>query len=988
MDRRPAVHRTVVIVDVERFGDPRRTNRQQMEIRDGLYRAMQDAFGNAGIPWDNCDHEDRGDGIFILVPAEVPKSLLVESLPPALAAALQDHNGKHPGQQPIRLRMVLHAGEVNYDEHGVTGKSVNLAFRLLDAPQLKAALARSAGVLAVIVSSWFFEDVVWHSPVAQAYERVRVTVKETVETGWMSSPDRIYPASAPAVQPSPVLRALPRDVAAFTGRARELGHLVDAVSRVGGGDVIGIHAVNGMAGVGKTAFAVHAAHQLSGRFPDGQIFLRLHAHTAGQQPVDPAEALGTLLLAIGVSPWHIPQDPEARSASWRDHLAGKRMLLVFDDATGSDQVRPLLPGSPGCLVLVTSRRRLTALEAVPISLDTLPPAEAADLFVRSAARPGLRPEDSAVAEMTRLCGCLPLAIRLTAAGLAHHPARTVSDLAREMASARDRLAAMQAEDISVAAAFDLSYQDLTAGQQQMFRRIGLHPGADIDTHAAAALDDTELGQARRDIEALYDQHLLTELAHGRYRMHDLIRQHARLLAEADPVAERTAALDRLLEYYLRSARAASPHLAQRIPARPPIAIVTPPGHIPDPPAPSDAAAWMDMERHNLRAAVSYAALTDRSYYAAAIAAEMHAFLRVRVDWETALTLHQTAVQAAHHAGDLVAEAGALTDLGDMQYLTGSYRQATASLRRALELYRALKSDTRLEEASVLTSLGHPLNLTGNTPGALATQRQALDMYRDLGSRLGEATALNRLGVLQTLTGPYPEAIASQEKALDLYRRLSDPLGEAAALGNLGAVQSWTGDTQAAAANLTKALELRRKYGDILGEFNALRDLGVLQTITGDYQAASDSFEHALEGNRRLRGRLGEAQILTEYGALQHLTGDYRAASANLAKAIELNRELGYPLGEAQALNTAGELSLDSARLSDARARHEKAREIAVAMQSRPEEARALEGIGRCHLRDGRRAEGTESLRQALAIYETIGSCSAGRVRRTLEDHDI
>ena len=148
----------------------------------------------------------------------------------------------------------------------------------------------------------------------------------------------------------------------------------------------------------------------------------------------------------------------------------------------------------------------------------------------------------------------------------------------------------------------------------------------------------------------------------------------------------------------------------------------------------------------------------------------------------------------------------------MQYLTGSYRQATASLRRALELYRALTSDTRLEEASVLTSLGHPLNLIGDTPGAKATQRQALDMYRDLGSRLGEATALNRLGVLQTITGPYPEAIASQEKALDLYRSLSDPLGEAAALGNLGAVQSWTGDTRAAAANLTRALEVRRKFG--------------------------------------------------------------------------------------------------------------------------------------------------------------------------------
>jgi tetratricopeptide (TPR) repeat protein len=793
------------------------------------------------------------------------------------------------------------------------------------------------------------------------YVPIPVTVKETAVAGWMCLPDHPHladqerpatPIRAPAKPDAefrPSVRALPRDIAVFTGRSPELKRLAAAISRKRGkkAKLISVHAVNGMAGIGKTAFAVHAAHRLADHFPDGQIFLRLHAHTPGQRPVDPAEALGTLLIATGFAPWHIPPGLEARSASWRSHMAGKRILLVLDDAAGSDQVQPLFPGAPGCLVIVTSRRRLTALEATPINLDMLPPAEAAHLFVRSARRPGLRPDDGAVAETVRLCGYLPLAIRLAAARLEHHPARTVSDLAREIASARNEPTAMQAEDISVAAAFDLSYQDLTPGQQRMFRRLGLHPGTDIDVRAAAALDDAELTQARRDVEALYDQNLLTEPALGRYRMHDLIRNHARSLADADPAAERDTALDRLLEYYLRCVRAASSQPERRIPARPPLAIDAPPGHIPDPPV-EDAPAWLDKELQNLLAVASYATLTGRSRYASAIAAEMHAFLRIRVDWETALTLHQTAVQAAHHAGDRVAEAGALTDLGDMQYLTGSYRQATASLRRALELYRALTSDTRLEEASVLTSLGHPLNLIGDTPGALATQRQALDMYRDLGSRLGEAAALNRLGVLQTLTGPYPEAIASQEKALDLYRSLSDPLGEAAALGNLGAVQSWTGDTRAAAANLTRALELRRKSGDILGEVRALISLGILQTLTGDYQTAS----------------------------------------ASVARAIELYHQLGYPLGEAEALNTAGELALASARLPDARASYEKAHRIAVAMQSLPKEAFALEGIGKCHLSGGKRAAGVESLGRALAIYEQIGSSRAGSVQRILRELGI
>ena len=472
--------------------------------------------------------------------------------------------------------MALHAGEVHFDEHGVTAAAVNLAFRLLDAGPLKAALASSSGVLAVIASSWFFEEVVRHSGAAAAYRPVEVAVKETTTTGWICLPDHIdlagqatlerLPAvtAVPGGQPAVALRTLPRDTAAFTGRTHELDQLVAAVSETAAvGGVIGVHAVDGMAGIGKTTFAVHAAHRLAARFPDGQIFLRLHAHTAGQRPVDPAEALATLLLTAGVVPQQIPPGLEARSAAWRGHLADKEMLLVLDDAASSDQVRPLLPGAAGCLVLVTSRRRLTALEeASPISLGTLPPGEAADLFARLADRPGLQPADAAVGGVTGLCGYLPLAIRLVAAGLRHHPAWTVADLAAELATVRDRLAAMQAEDVSVAAAFDLSYQDLTVGQQRLFRRLGLHPGTDIDAYAAAAVDDTDLQVTRRRLDELYDHNLIAEPARGRYRLHDLLREYARARAAAD-AADNQAAIGRLLDYYLHTAVAASQHIAWR-----------------------------------------------------------------------------------------------------------------------------------------------------------------------------------------------------------------------------------------------------------------------------------------------------------------------------------------------------------------------------------------------------------------------------------------
>jgi len=313
-------------------------------------------------------------------------------------------------------------------------------------------------------------------------------------------------------------RTLPRDIASFTGREPEVRQLAAAAAgAAGSGGVVGIYAIGGMAGVGKTTFAVHAAHQLASRFPDGQVFLPLHGHTPGHRPVDPADALASLLQVSGVAARRIPPGLEARIALWRDRVAGKRLLLLLDDAVGHEQVRPLLPGTAGSLVLVTSRRHLTALEDTQtISLDMLSAGEAAELLIRLAARPDLEPSDPAVAEIIRLCGCLPLAVGMLARQLHHHPAWTPAGLAGDLAAARDRLELMAAENVSVAAAFDLSYADLTPGQQLLFRRLGLHPGTDIDAYAAAALDGTDLAAARRRLDALYDQCLLTEPARGRW----------------------------------------------------------------------------------------------------------------------------------------------------------------------------------------------------------------------------------------------------------------------------------------------------------------------------------------------------------------------------------------------------------------------------------------------------------------------------------------
>ena len=953
-DQSLAVHRTIVVVDVEGFGDHRRTNRDQVAIRDGLYRALRDAFGRAGIAWDDCRHEDRGDGVFVLVPAEVPKGLLPEALPSALVTALRAHNGAHPGPERIRLRMALHAGEVHYDEHGVTAAAVNLAFRLLDAGALKAALASSPGVLAVIASSWFYEEVVRHSGAAPAYRPVEVTVKETTTTGWICLPDHADPAgpvmlerlpagaAVPGGQPAVALRTLPRDTAAFTGRTRELDRLVAAVSDTVASGVIGIHAVDGMAGIGKTAFAVHAAHRLAARFPDGQIFLRLHAHTAGQRPVDPAEALATLLLTAGVAAQQIPPGLEARSASWRAHLVGKKVLLVLDDATGSDQVRPLLPASAGCLVLVTSRRRLIALEeAAPISLGTLPPGEAADLFVRLAGRPGLQSADAAIAEVAGLCGCLPLAIRLVAAGLRHHSGWTVTDLAAELATTCDRLAALQAEDVSVAAAFDLSYQDLTTGQQRLFRRLGLHPGTEIDAYAAAALDDTDLQATRRRLGELHDQNLISEPARGRYRLHDLLREHARTLAAADDDADNQAAIGRLLDYYLHTSVVASRHTAWQ----PSIADLAPPS-----PAPAwvpklrteeEAIAWLGTERSNLHACVSYAASHGHLAHAIRIPIAMSGFLHFQGHWNEAVTLGRAALAAARTVGDQHAQARALTQLGVAQKQTGDYPGAAASLTRALQLSRDLGD--RQSQAWALTQLGVVQQQTGDHPGAAASLTRALQLSRDLGDRQIQAWALTQLGVVQQQTGDHPGAAASLTRALQLSRDLGDRHGQAWALHDLGAVQQQTGDYPAAAASLTRALQLSRDLGDRQIQACALNLLGVVQQQTGDYPAAAASSTQALQLFGGLGDRHGQAVASISLGELLLLSRAPREARDYFAQALSTARHINAPVLEAQA----------------------------------------LEGIGRSHIREGNPGQGVAHLRQALAVYQRLGAAEAQRVEKTL-----
>jgi tetratricopeptide (TPR) repeat protein/transcriptional regulator with XRE-family HTH domain len=738
-------------------------------------------------------------------------------------------------------------------------------------------------------------------------------------------------------------RALPRDIGSFTGREPELARLLESLADVAAGNgLVGIHAIDGMAGIGKTAFAVHAAHRLAGSFPDGQFFLPLHAHTPGQQPVDPEDALASLLLTAGVAAQHIPPGLEARAARWRDHVAGRRILLLLDDAAGHDQVRPLLPGTPGSLVLVTSRRRLTALEdAAVISIDTLSPDEAAALLARLSGRPELGSGQGPAGEITRLCGYLPLAIGMLARQLRHHPARTAAELAGRLAAARDRLGVMRTENLSVAAAFDLSYQDLTATRQRLFRRLGLTPGPDIDAYAAAALDDTGLESARDALDELYDHHLITEPAPGRYLLHDLLREYARALAAND--AESRTAPGRLVNYYAHVAAAASQYIATWTTAggRPPP--TPPPVSIPQLATSHDAAAWLESERPNLSAALGHAAAQAMPEHAVAIATAMGGFLRSRGHWYLAARQYQTALRAARQAGDQPGQAGALDELGLLQQLIGDY------------------------------------------PAATVTLGEAIALYRELGDPPSESYALNHLGLVQSEVGDYAAAAASHRQALALARAAGDQLAEAVSLIDLSMVQSLTGDEPAAEVGYERALALIRVVGSPFDEADALSELGMVRRLTGDYAAAAACQHRAFELFLGLGDRLGQAWAFDELGLVQKMTGDYPGAEATLRQALQWHRELGSRHGEAKALNSLGEVLTETSATRKARDLHNQALAISRDLGAPLQEACALEGIGRSLLREDP-GQAATYLREALAIYDRIGSPDARRVQATLSEH--
>ncbi|MDL4817179.1 AfsR/SARP family transcriptional regulator [Actinomadura opuntiae] len=636
--------------------------------------------------------------------------------------------------------------------------------------------------------------------------------------------------------PWPAPTQLPYDVAAFTGRQEQLGRLRELIASRDGTAIV---AVAGMAGVGKSALVVHLAHRLKQDFPDGQLFVNLRGFEEAD-PLQPCEVLQRFLRALGAPGEHIPTEADELAAAFRSRVAGKRLLIVLDNARSSEQVRPLLPGEPACLVLITSRRRLDGLVAREgarqLLLDAMPPGEGARLLERLVGREHTTADPRATRALVELCGGLPLVLRIAAARLQQHPGRPLGDLVEELSDEEQRLGALAVEgdDSAVRATLNLSYRPLPGRIARLLRLLSLHPGTDCTVAAAAAIAGTDPAETRTGLRRLTDAHLLQEICYGRYAMHDLVRLYARQLADTtDSTSERGAAIDRMIDYYLATADAASRPLEADTPP--------PPRRIRHPPAQRphfsgyEGLTWLDAERANCRAVAELAFRLgrDERTWQLVDALWIHQLMRMhRQDW---IELHTLGLAAARQLGDAGAEQRMLRRLARGHARCGRFDEATELGEKAIALARRL--DAPRSQACAMINLAATYEEMGAEAAAIELYASAASLAHAHRLRAEEALArANTAGVLLKLERP-KDAATVCERAIELFGDLPATHHRVTALIWAAEAHLQLGETGVALDRFRQALADGTRTGDREAEAEARYGLGkALLATAGSAQA--------------------------------------------------------------------------------------------------------------------------------------------------------
>ncbi|MFI6046966.1 BTAD domain-containing putative transcriptional regulator [Nocardia sp. NPDC051321] len=626
---------------------------------------------------------------------------------------------------------------------------------------------------------------------------------------------------------------LPRDMDDFVGRTAEMHRVTQALRTA---NVPGVHVLSGMAGIGKTALAVHVGHTLADRFPDGLLFVDLHTHSGTHTPLTAQAALDALLRQLGVDGHRIPDQVDQSAALWRSLLVGRDALVVLDDVADAAQARPLLPGGgTNCQFLITSRTRLTSLDEVStVPLEVLTDAEAVDLFARVTGEQRIIGQDRQIREVTQLCGLLPLAIRIAAARFRDRPSWTIGHLLSLLRNEQRRLPALSAGDRSVSAALTLSYRQLTPAQQRLLRLLGDFPGADISADVAAAIVDSTVEETTSGLESLVDVHLLHEVTLDRYRFHDLIRDHARQMGQTEPAHQRHQATARTYAYYIHVAAMAA-DLLEPTRKRFPITSAAP-DHLPTLHTAADALAWFDAERLNLAAIVTAAATRGHHEQSWQLTQPLWRYFFIRGHLHLHIETHRIALAGTRQLGDTAAEAEIRKSLGLGYWRVGRSAEAIDEHHRALEL--DLADNDIWGQAKTHNHLGFIHARHGDHAEALEHHRRAAELYERTGDRCGMARALVGLGDLHFHTGRNSEGATQFQQAIELAREVGDRWGEGLAALGLG----FTSPPPHASRYLKQALRLTRASGDRWGESIALIGLGM---ALADANAAVNLYRQAI-----------------------------------------------------------------------------------------------------------------------------------------------
>jgi tetratricopeptide (TPR) repeat protein len=794
----------------------------------------------------------------------------------------------------------------------------------------------------------------------------------------------------------PVPAQLPADVADFTGRADDLRRLHSLLTD-GDRPASAVVTVTGMAGVGKTALAVHFGHQVADRFGDGQLYVDLRGY-APVAPVAPIEALAQFLRALGVPAESVPTDLAEAAARYRSLLANRRMLVILDNAGSADQVRPLLPGSQTCRVVITSRDRLGGLiareGARPVAVTVFDAGAALTLLTRILGAQRVHAERDAAAELARLCAYLPLALRIASGNLINYPDRKIADYLAQLGE-DSRLAALEIDGdelAAVRATFDLSYAALAPEARRLFRLLGAVPGADFGAGAAAALAGTTVALSDRLLDRLVCVHLLDQgttgqRAAGGYRFHDLLRLYARERTELEDTAdERRAALCALFDWYLHRVTAAAELLYPQMLRLPPARDTGDTGRLLGQQPPFDDAAgalsWLDGERANLVAIVVQAAglgVPEAAWRLADLLRGYFWLQRHTVEW---LTVAHSGSAAAQREGELRGQAAAELNLADAYQCAERGDQAIERYRRALALTR--QAGWAEGRATALGNLGIMYYEQGHLAEAAEHYRQALELDRRIGWRIGEAVNLGNLATVHRELGRLSESAEGYRHALVIFAQAGARYGQADATSNLGMVCHELGQLPLALEHLERGLEMHREIGERYGEANTLNSLAALQHDLGRDGPALDLVRAALALAAEIGGQRTEAEATSTLAAIELSMGQHQRAVEHYQRALRTLRTNGIAYPQVQAL-----IGLATAycrvggfdRVLDQPVNHaldrafHHARSALVLARSaglRVLEGQALSVLAEVHLARGEPERATDRARQALAVHRETG----------------